>query len=82
MSDLRDRDPDRDRDGRFGLGTYLTPEEAKEFHKLFIISFLIFTAVAVVAHVLAWNWRPWGGHYAMLEHGAAIARGTIANLTA
>ena len=53
MSDLRDKDE------RMGLGTYLTPEEAKEFHKLFITSFLIFTAVAVVAHFLVWNGRPW-----------------------
>ena len=44
---------------RIGLGTYLTPEEAKEFHKIFVTSFLIFTAVAIVAHVLVWNWRPW-----------------------
>lgn len=44
---------------RVGLSTYLSPEEAKEFHKLFITSFLIFTAVAIVAHVLVWNWRPW-----------------------
>ena len=79
MSDLRDRDPAR-RDERIGLGTYLTPEEAKEFHKLFIVSFLIFTAIAVVAHVLAWNWRPWGGHYAMVEHGAAVARATVTTL--
>jgi light-harvesting complex 1 beta chain len=53
MSDLRERDE------RMGPGTYLTPEEAKEFHKLFIMSFLIFTAVAIVAHILVWNWRPW-----------------------
>ena len=79
MSDLRDPVPPR-RDERIGLGTYLTPEEAKEFHKLFIISFLIFTAIAVVAHVLAWNWRPWGGHYAMVEHGAAVARATVTTL--
>jgi len=80
MSDLRDQD--RGRDERFGPGTYLTPEEAKEFHKLFILSFLIFTAIAIVAHVLAWNWRPWGGHYAMVEHGMAVARGAIATLQA
>ena len=53
MSDLRDRDE------RMGPGTYLTPEEAKEFHKLFITSFLIFTVVAIIAHFLVWNWRPW-----------------------
>jgi light-harvesting complex 1 beta chain len=46
-------------DDRLGLRTYLTPEEAKEFHKLFMTSFLGFTAVAVVAHALVWAWRPW-----------------------
>jgi light-harvesting complex 1 beta chain len=44
---------------RMGPGTYLTPEEAKEFHKLFVTSFMIFTIVAIIAHVLVWNWRPW-----------------------
>lgn len=82
MSDPRDRDYDRGQDDRFGPATYLTPEEAKEFHKLFILSFLIFTAVAIVAHFLAWNWRPWGGHYSMLEHGMTAARGAIAILNA
>ena len=53
MSDIRDRDE------RMGPGTYLTPEEAKEFHKLFMTSFILFTIVAIVAHILAWMWRPW-----------------------
>jgi light-harvesting complex 1 beta chain len=46
-------------DDRLGLRTYLTPEEAKEFHKLFMSSFIGFTGVAVVAHWLVWMWRPW-----------------------
>lgn len=37
----------------------LTSDEAKEFHDIFIRSFLIFTGIAVVAHILAWLWRPW-----------------------
>lgn len=49
----------RESEERMGLGTYLTPEEAKEFHKLFVMSFLVFTVVAVIAHFLVWNWRPW-----------------------
>jgi light-harvesting complex 1 beta chain len=53
MSDIRERDD------RFGPGTYLTPEEAKEFHKLFVSSFIGFTIIAIIAHVLAWMWRPW-----------------------
>ena len=44
---------------RVGLTTYLTTEEAKEFHKIFVMSFLIFTVIAAIAHVLVWNWRPW-----------------------
>ncbi len=37
----------------------LTPEEAKEFHGIFMSSFIMFTIVAVIAHVLVWFWRPW-----------------------
>ena len=37
----------------------LTDQEAKEFHGIFISSFLAFTAIAVVAHILVWMWRPW-----------------------
>ncbi len=46
---------------RDGVGTYLTADEAKEFHKIFVTSFMGFTAVAVVAHVLVWMWKPWLG---------------------
>ena len=37
----------------------LTESEAQEFHKYFIQGFLGFAAVAVVAHLLVWMWRPW-----------------------
>jgi light-harvesting complex 1 beta chain len=37
----------------------LSEAEAKEFHGIFVTSFMIFTAIAVVAHILAWMWRPW-----------------------
>lgn len=39
--------------------TGLTEGEAKEFHAIFTTSFIIFTAVALVAHILVWLWRPW-----------------------
>ena len=43
-----------------GSGTSgLTEAEAKEFHGMFITSFIAFTVVAIVAHFLAWQWRPW-----------------------
>lgn len=37
----------------------LTESEAQEYHKYFIQGFMIFTAIAVVAHILVWMWRPW-----------------------
>jgi light-harvesting complex 1 beta chain len=39
--------------------TGLTEEEAQEFHQIFMSSFTAFVGVAVLAHVLAWIWRPW-----------------------
>ncbi len=44
---------------RKGSLTGLTEQEAKEFHGIFITSFIAFTVIAIVAHVLVWNWRPW-----------------------
>jgi light-harvesting complex 1 beta chain len=46
-------------DNRSGSLSGLTDGEAKEFHSLFITSFIIFTLIAIVAHFLVWNWRPW-----------------------
>jgi light-harvesting complex 1 beta chain len=37
----------------------LTEREAKEFHGIFVTSFIIFTVIAIVAHILVWQWRPW-----------------------
>lgn len=37
----------------------LTDKQAQEFHKFFITGFIVFTLIAVVAHILVWMWRPW-----------------------
>ena len=37
----------------------LTAEQAQAFHKLFMVGFIVFTAIAIVAHFLVWQWRPW-----------------------
>ena len=57
----------------------LTESEAKEFHSIFMTSFVIFTVIAIVAHILAWMWRPWlpgpGGYKAAMDgaiHYASI----------
>ena len=54
----------------------LTPEEAKEFHGIFMTSFIVFTVVAIIAHFLAWQWRPWlpgPEGYASLTDGVNMA---------
>ena len=70
---------------RFGPGAYLTPEEAKEFHKIFVSSFIGFTIVAIIAHVLVWMWRPWFpgvNGYAMINDATELANATIMTLLA
>ena len=57
----------------------LSEAEAKEFHSIFMTSFFLFTAIAVVAHILAWMWRPWlpgPAGYSMLD-GAKDAAGYL-----
>jgi light-harvesting complex 1 beta chain len=44
---------------RTGSLSGLTENEAKEFHGIFMTSFIIFTVIAIVAHILVWMWRPW-----------------------
>ena len=49
----------------------LSPDEAKEFHGIFMMSFIIFVVVAIIAHFLAWQWRPWlpgeGGYASLID---------------
>ena len=42
-----------------GSSSGLSEAEAREFHGIFMSSFIGFTIVAIIAHVLAWMWRPW-----------------------
>ncbi len=37
----------------------LSENEAREFHGVFVTSFITFTVIAIIAHVLVWQWRPW-----------------------
>jgi len=46
-------------DKRTGSLSGLTDDEAREFHQIFMSSFIGFVVVAIVAHILAWMWRPW-----------------------
>ncbi len=62
----------------------LTETEAKEFHAIFLQSFIGFVVVAIVAHILVWMWRPWlpgpnGYQTSMLDgaHHVAHAAATM-----
>ncbi len=44
---------------RSGSMSGLTEAEAREFHGVFVTSFIIFTVIAIIAHFLVWQWRPW-----------------------
>ena len=35
----------------------MTEPEAREFHAIFVTSFIAFTAIAIVAHILVWPQR-------------------------
>lgn len=62
----------------------LSEAEAREFHSVFMSSFVVFVVVAVVAHILAWMWRPWlpgPGGYASLDDGTAVVGALVSMLT-
>jgi len=62
----------------------LSENEAKEFHKLFVVSFIVFTAIAIIAHILAWQWRPWlpgPEGYAVIDSARAAVGSFISSLS-
>jgi light-harvesting complex 1 beta chain len=67
---------------RDGSLSGLTDAEAKEFHRIFMTSFVIFTLIAVVAHFLAWQWRPWlpgaNGYASVVNEAKDIAASYLA----
>ncbi|MDJ0683240.1 MAG: light-harvesting antenna LH1, beta subunit [Alphaproteobacteria bacterium] len=58
----------------------LTPNEAEEFHKYYMQGFMLFTAVAVVAHLLVWIWRPWF-HSASSDTASSLLHTAATTLT-
>ncbi|MCR9071122.1 MAG: light-harvesting antenna LH1, beta subunit [Alphaproteobacteria bacterium] len=62
----------------------LTEGEAQEFHRFYIQGFMLFTAIAVVAHILVWMWRPWipgpDGYAQSMIDGVKVAATSLVNL--
>jgi light-harvesting complex 1 beta chain len=62
----------------------LTEAEAQEFHGLFVKSFVAFTVIAIIAHILVWSWRPWipgPKGYALLDGVTSAAHGALSFLS-
>ncbi len=64
-------------DNRSGSVSGLTEQEAKSFHGVFMTSFIIFTVIALIAHFLVWQWRPWlpsvGGYASLTDQVQHVA---------
>jgi light-harvesting complex 1 beta chain len=72
-------------DDRSGSLSGLTESEAKEFHGIFVTSFVIFTVIAIIAHFLVWQWRPWlpgPNGYASVEDSVIQTATTLISLVA
>jgi light-harvesting complex 1 beta chain len=54
----------------------LTDQEAREFHGTFMTSFIVFLVIAIIAHFLAWMWRPWlpgpDGYASLLDSARSL----------
>ena len=74
-----------ERDGHAGSLSGLSEAEAKEFHKIFMGSFIAFTVIAIIAHFLVWSWRPWlpgPNGYAMLSDSVKLAHQSVMSFLA
>ena len=60
----------------------LTEDEARGFHRMFVVSFLIYVAIAIVAHYAVWQWRPWIPGVAGYKVSAVQTTPALTNSTA
>lgn len=71
---------------RSGSLSGLSEGEAQEFHRFYVQGFIMFTIVAVIAHLLVWMWRPWipgdGGYASSMIDGVKVASASLINFIA
>jgi len=71
-----------DLERRTGSISGLSEAEAREFHSIFLVSFIVFVVVAIIAHVLVWQWRPWlpgpGGYATSMIDGVSFVKSLLA----
>ncbi len=55
----------------------ISDEEAQEFMSYYLLGTIVFVVVAIIAHFLVWQWRPWipgpEGYTSLIDSGSAIA---------
>ena len=62
----------------------LTEAEAQEFHSIFVTSFIVFTVIAIIAHILVWFWWPWipgPNGYTLLDSGVNAIHAAMSLVT-
>ncbi len=68
-----------------GSASGLSANEAKEVHRFFMLGFIVFTVIAIIAHILVWQWRPWfpgpDGYAAITDGIQAVANSAITRFT-
>ncbi len=62
----------------------MSEKQAQEFHGIFVTSFLGFLIIAIIAHILVWQWRPWipgpEGYGALTQGIDALANVIVSRL--
>ena len=63
----------------------MSEKGAREFHRLFMMSFIIFTIIAIIAHFLVWQRYPWFGSLdsipAAVDGLSAVANTVLSHIT-
>lgn len=71
--------------GTDGSMSGLSESEAKGFHSLFMASTIAYVVIAVIAHFLVWQWRPWfpgiEGYASLVDGVQTVANHVVTRLT-
>lgn len=59
----------------------LSENEAREFHRLFMVSFIVFTIIAIIAHFLVWSWQPWLQTAGVTDQIGVMTTNVLSHLT-
>jgi light-harvesting complex 1 beta chain len=64
-----------------GSWSGISDQEAQEFHSYYMQGMFLFVAIAVLAHLLVWFWRPWipgpKGYAALMDGATSVAHSVL-----